>query len=296
MILSCYCRISVALRDYSKMRQEDCRVVTEYGGNKFGLLTDVAIGVNDEVVILDYTNKCVIMLDCNMTLLSVIGQGSGDSRLDIPDGVAVSKDGIIAVSDWGCDQVKKYSLQGKLLSVIGNKTGKNNGQFKRPSGLVFSSNEMLYVVDTGNHRIQVFEDDKFAFTFDKFAFTFGRKSSNPEQLRHPERIAIDADNRVLVSDFSNQQISIFSHTGSFISMIGCHQNPCTIAVSPDGYIISNYGNKIAIWSPTHQFIHQFGQTGSQQGEFDDIRGIAINSTGTIYVAEWTFKRLQIIFQ
>ena len=56
-------------------------MVTDYGGNKFGELHDVAIGVHGEVVVCDYTNKCVIVLDCNMTLLSVIGQGSDDNRL-----------------------------------------------------------------------------------------------------------------------------------------------------------------------------------------------------------------------
>ena len=289
MILSCYSRISVVLRDYSKMRQQDCSVVTDYGGNKFGSLSDVAIGVQDEVVVVDFTNKCVIVFDCNMTLLSVIGQGSDDSRLDYPIGVAVSKDGIIAVSYWGSDQVKKYSLQGKLLSVIGNNRGNNNGQFDRPRGLVFSSNKMLYVVDTGNHRVQVFQQD------DKFAFTFGSKGSNPGQFQCPIRIAIDTDNRVLVSDYHGDHISLFSHIGSFISRITCY-TPYAITVSPDGHIIAGCdgGTSIKVWSPTHQLIHQFGKRGSQQGEFYDIEGISISSTGTIYVVEFNNKRLQII--
>ena len=94
----------------------------------------------------------MIVLDCNMTLLSVIGQGSGDSRLVGPSGVAVSKDGIIAVSDCGSHELKKYSLQGKLLSAISSKSG----QFKTCRGLAFSNNKVLYVIDSGNHRIQVF--------------------------------------------------------------------------------------------------------------------------------------------
>ena len=291
MILSCYCRILVVLRDYSKMRQQDCSVVTDYGGNKFGDLRDVAIGVHGEVVVVDKTNKCVIVFDCNMTLLSVIGQGSDDNRLNYPHGVAVSKDGIIAVSDWGSsDQVKKYSLQGKLLSVIGNNRGNNNGQFNTPSGLFFSSNKMLYVVDSGNHRVQVFQQD------DKFAFTFGSKGSNPGQFQCPIRIAIDTDNRVLVSDHHGHHISLFSHTGSFISRITC-DSPWAITVSPDGHIIAGCvgeNNKIRVWSPTHQLIHQFGNNGFQQGEFYGIRGLSISSTGTIYVVEEYNKRLQII--
>ena len=288
MTLSCYCRISVALRDYSKMRQQDCSVVTDYGGNKFGSLCDVAIGVHGEVVVVDETNKCVIVFDCNMALLSVIGQGSDDNRLNYPNSVAVSKDGIIAVSDWGSsDQVKKYSLQGKLLSVFGNNRGNNNGQFYHPRGLVFSSNKMLYVVDTGNTRVQVFQQD------DKFAFTFGSYGSNPGQFQFPLRIAIDTDNKVLVSDFDGNHISLFSHTGSFISRIRCNR-PWAITVSPDGHIITDCDDKITILCPTHQLINEFGKRGSQQGEFYDIRGISISSTGTIYVVEENNQRLQII--
>jgi len=291
MILSCYYRISVALRDYSKMKQQDCSVVTDYGGNKFGCIRDVAIGVDDEIVIVDHSNKCVIVLDCNMTLLSVIGEGSGDSRLVDPNGVAVSKDGIIAVSDWGSHQVKKYSLQGKLLSVIGG-SGCKNGQFIAPCGLVFSNDKLLYVVDSSNHRIQVFRED------DEFAFTFGSKGPNPGQFQSPARIVTDTDKKLLVSDLDGNHISLFSHTGSFISSIKCDR-PWAITVSSDGYIIAGCysdNNKIRVWSPTHQLIHQFGKKGSQQGEFTAISGLAIKSTGTVYVAEEHNKRLQTINQ
>ena len=290
MILSCYCRISVVLRDYSKMREGHCQVMTHYGGNRFGDLTDVAIGVNNEVIIVDYTNKCVIVLDCNFALLAVIGQGSGDNRLVSPNGVAVSKDNIIAISDSSSDQVKKYSLQGELLSIIGTNIGNNNGQFNVPRGLVFSSNKMLYVVDRWNHRVQVFQQD------DKFAFKFGSKGSNPGQFQFPVRIAIDTDNRVLVSDHNGNHISLFSHTGSFISRITCDK-PYAITVSPDGHIIAGYGDwyTIGVWSPTHELIKQFGKKGSQQGEFYGINGIAINySTGSVYVVEYDNKRLQVI--
>jgi len=290
IILSCYCRISVVLRDYSKMKQQNCSVVTDYGGNKFGGLHDVAIGVNNEVVIVNNTNECVIVLDCNMTLLSVIGQESDDSRLVDPVGVAISEDGIIAVSNWDSShQVKKYSLQGKLLSVIGNNRGSDNDQFDHPRGLVFSNNKMLYVVDSDNHRVQVFQQD------DKFAFTFGSEGSNPGQFQYPVRIAIDSDNIVFVSDHIGDHISVFSHTGSFISRITCNR-PWSIAVSPDGHIITDcdYGTNIRVWSPTHHLISEFGKMGSKQGEFHNIHGISINSTGIIYVVEWHNNRIQII--
>ena len=98
-------------------------------------------------MIIDYGNRCVVVLDCEFRLLRVIGQGDDDHsrRLVNPVSIAVT-DNAIAVSDYGSHQVKKYSLRGHFLSTIGC-FGKNFNQFHTPKGLVFGSNKLLYVVD-----------------------------------------------------------------------------------------------------------------------------------------------------
>ena len=289
VILSCYYRTSVDYRDYNKMTEQDCsQVVTHYGGNKFGYLTDVAIAPTGKVVIVDWDNRCVVVLDDKLNLLKLIGQGSGNSRLVTPDGVAVT-DNVIAVSDWGSHQVKKYSLQGELLSIIGCR-GDENGQFSYPRGLTFNNNKLLYVVDGFNHRVQVFQQD------DKFAFSFGNRGNNPGQFQYPVRIAIDHNNNVLVTDHDANCIHLFTHNGQFIQTINSSR-PCAITISPIGYLITGhhgYDIKIRVWSPTYQLINQFGKKGSKQGEFDGIEGMAIDSSGTIYVAEGDNERLQVI--
>ena len=291
VILSCYYRTPVD-RDYNQMTEQDCsQVVTHYGGNKFGLLTDVAIAPTGEVVIVDYDNHHVIVLDDKLKLLKLIGQGSGNSRLVIPYGVAVTDD-VIAVSDWGsCShQVKKYSLQGEFLSVIGCR-GNKNGQFNRPMGLAFNNNKMLYVVDQDNHRVQVFQED------DTFAFAFGSEGNNPGQFQFPVKIAIDPNNNVLVTDYNANCIHLFTDNGQFIQTINSN-TPWAITISPTGYLITSHyvdDNIIRVWSPTYQLINQFGIKGSKQGEFYGITGMAIDSSGTIYVAEGhNNKRLQVI--
>ena len=287
VILSCYYRTPVD-RDYNKMTEQDCsQVVTHYGENKFGGLTDVAIAHTGEVVIADWDKRCVVVLDDKLNLLKLIGQGSGNSRLVRPDGVAVT-DNVIAVSDWGSDQVKKYSLQGNLLSVIGF-YGDRNGRFNHPRGLAFNNNKLLYVVDGFNHRVQVFQQD------DKFAFSFGNRGNNPGQFQYPVRIAIDPNNNVLVTDYDANCIHLFTHNGQFIQTINSNR-PHPITISPTGYLITGHDedhNKIRVWSLTYQLINQFGKKGSKQGEIYGIEGMAIDSSGTIYVAEWNNKRLQV---
>ena len=289
VILSCYYRTPVDYRDYNKMTEQDCsQVVTHYGGNKFGHLRDVAIAPTGEVVIVDDGKRCVVVLDDKLNLLKLIGQGSGNSRLVTPNGVAVT-DNVIAVSDWGSHQVKKYSLQGDIISVIGC-CGDKNGQFDRPRGLAFNNNKLLYVVDGFNDRIQVFQQD------DKFAFSFGNRGNNSGQFQFPVRIAIDPNNNVLVTDHNANCIHLFTHNGQFIQTINGYR-PWAITISPTGYLITGHrggDNKIRVWSPTYQLINQFGKKGSKQGEFYGINGMAIDSSGTIYVAEYNNKRLQVI--
>ena len=291
VIMSCYYRTPVDYRDYNKMTEQDCsQVVTHYGGNKFGCLSDVAIAPTGEVVIPDSDNRCVVVLDDKLNLLRVIGQGSGNSRLVRPNGVAVT-DNVIAISDLNSHQVKKYSLLGDFLSVIGCH-GDKNGQFDRPMGLAFNNNKLLYVVDGGNHRVQVFHDQED----DKFAFSFGNRGNNPGQFQWPVSIAIDPNNNVLVTDYDANCIHLFTHNGQFIQTINSYR-PHAITISPTGYLITSHlgdDNKIRVWSPTYHLINQFLKSGSKQGEFYGINGMAIDSSGTIYVAEGDNKRLQII--
>ena len=276
-------------RDYNKMTEQDCsQLVTNYEENKFGGLNDVAIAPTGEVVIVDFVYSKVIILDDQLNLLNVIGQGSGNSRLVIPDCVAVT-DNVIAVSDWSSDQVKKYSLQGNLLSVIGCR-GNKSGQFGEPRGLTFNNNKLLYVVDGDNHRVQVFNKD------DTFAFSFGSRGNNPGQFQYPDRISIDPNNNVLVTDRDANGIHIFTHDGQFMQTINSN-SPVAITSSPIGYLITGHDgddNKIRVWNPTYQLINQFGKRGSKRGEFMGTDGMAMDSSGTIYVAELSNKRLQVI--
>ena len=287
VILSYYSRTPFD-RDYNKMTEQDCsQVVRRFGGNEFGYLTDIVIAPTGEVVVLDCGNHHIIVFDDKLKLLKLIGQGSGNSGLVRPDGVAVT-DNVIAVSDWSSDQVKKYSLQGELLSVIGCH-GDKNGQFNQPRGLAFNINK-LYVVDGYNHRVQVFQQD------DQFAFSFGNRGNNPGQFRFPVRIAIGSNNNVLVTDRNANRIHLFTYDGQFIQTINSNK-PRAITISPTGYLITShagYDNKIRIWSPTYQLINQFGRKGSKQGEFHGIRGMTIDSSGTMYVAESDNARLQVI--
>jgi len=49
--------VTTPLRDYTKIEEKNCQLVTYYGGKKFIAPFNVAIGPNDEIVIVDGNNK-----------------------------------------------------------------------------------------------------------------------------------------------------------------------------------------------------------------------------------------------
>ena len=285
--------MTTLLRDYTKIKEKNCQLVTYYGGKKFNSPRGVAIGPNDEVVIVDRDNKEVIIFDKDLKLIRTFGQGSRDSKLNYPVSVAVGHN-IIAVSDWNDHVVKKFSLQGDYLSKFGS-CGSGNGQFNYPQGLRFNSKGLLYVVDHDNYRVQVFRENVFLFKF-------GSKGHNPGEFQDPRCIAVDSSDQVYVTDYSNDGgISVFSEDSHFIKRINCNYS-YAICIAPDDHIIARVDDdyNITVFSPTHECIGKFGVRGKGKGQFSSITGIAINNSGTIFVTEGKIlfgegnRRLQII--
>ncbi|XP_065919710.1 E3 ubiquitin-protein ligase TRIM71-like [Dysidea avara] len=283
-------KVTTTLRDYSKIEVENCQLITHYGENEFQYPVGIKVTTNDDIVMIQYKNKEVVMLGKDLNLIRTFGQGSEDSKLNSPVGIAVGHN-VIAVSDNNDHVVKKFTLQGDFLSKFGS-SGSQDGQFNNPRGLAFNSKNLLYVVDSGNFRIQVFDYNN------NFLFKFGHKGSSSGQFQNPCYIAIDSSNQVYVTDYSDgcrKGIVAFSEDGHFITKINC-KNPYTICLTPDDYIITDEDNDyyLNVFSPTHQLVTKFGTQGSQRGQFKSIHSIAVNSVGTIFVIDCDNHRLQVI--
>src|SRR6266480_3478908 len=95
-----------------------------------------------------------------------------------------------------------------FLKQIGA-TGAPNGDFYIPYGVAVDSNQNLYVVDTGNQRIQVFD------ATGNFKFTFGRSGSGNGRFSLPRGIAVDSSQNIYVTDSGNHRIQVFDSAGNF---------------------------------------------------------------------------------
>ncbi|MFO7733490.1 MAG: 6-bladed beta-propeller [Candidatus Aminicenantes bacterium] len=86
-------------------------------------------------------------------------------------------------------------------------TADENLAFYMPANLVLDAAGNMYVLDSGNHRIQKFGPDG------KFLATMGRQGQGPGEFLYPSRIDIDAAGYLYVSDPHNNRVQVLTPDG-----------------------------------------------------------------------------------
>lgn len=122
-----------------------------------------------------------------------INFGEAPGQLHWPMGVACDPAGNVLVVDVLNARVQRFSPEGDLLQVIGER-GLYPGQFFRPKGIACDRAGRVWVVDSGTGLVQVFAPDGSPLMF------WGQPNSGAGALYMPVRIAIDYDHVGLFAD------------------------------------------------------------------------------------------------
>lgn len=121
----------------------------------FNFPTDLAVMADGRLLVTDSLNSRIqIFTPEGMPTGSFGEAGDTPGRFTRPKGIAVDSEGHIYVCDSQQDMVQIFDETGRLLLAFGDK-GSHPGQFWMPSG-IHISNDMIYVSDTYNQRVQVF--------------------------------------------------------------------------------------------------------------------------------------------
>lgn len=219
-----------------------------------------------------------------------------------PNGIAVMPNGKVLVADTWHYQVQQFELDGGPLVTWGQPgefgfdapTDPDDG-FWGPRDVTIDKDGRVYVADTGNKRIRVYDivENEAVHLRD-----IGHGGSGPGELDEPSGLAVHSDGRLFVADTWNRRIAVFDLQGNHLSnfrvrgwynntfnrpYLGLDETRNMLYVSdPDGV-------RILVYDPSGECIGSFGQDGyvSADGQFQAIGGVAVDDDGFVYVSDST---------
>ena len=172
-------------------------------------------------------------------------------------------------------------------------TGSGNGQLNPPQGVAVDASGNVFVVDSGNNRVE-----KFTST-GTFILAWGSPGSANGHFSDPYAIAVDASGNVYVTDVSNHRVQKFTSTGTFTLAWGGpgsgpnqFSRPFGVAVDSSGnvYVTDFDNNRVEKFTNTGTFTTQW--TGSGPNQLSDPNGIAVDGSGNVYVADYGNNRVE----
>ena len=172
-------------------------------------------------------------------------------RFDQPVGIAVN-DALnrIYVVDTRKHNVSVFdSKEGKFLFDFGGRGGED-GQLNWPTNIAIDKDGKLFVMDTFNFRVQVFNADG------KFQSKFGGIGTGLGRFAKPKGIALDSEGHVYVVDAAFNNIQIFDQQGQLLLFFGGFGNrpgqlwlPAGMHIDQDDliYVADQYNHQIDVY-------------------------------------------------
>jgi tripartite motif-containing protein 71 len=258
--------------------------------------------------------------------------GTGPGKFQYPSRIAVRDvptaggDAIVYVADSWANTIVVFDVDSvnKVVTELGRfgAFGTGSCQMKQPHGLAWyygdpstTSDDLLFVTDTGNHRIDVFGPNWSAPGCD-FRYSFGSQGSGPQNFKGDLRgVAVDQADptngglpTVYVVDAQGNRIRKFDTLGNFIEAFGA---TAADPNNPKPGEFTDGGREITVGADHNVWVgdmpdfrtQEFGPDGTlirtfpavytpptTQG-FNGPRGVAVDANGNFFVTDTYNQRV-----
>ncbi len=276
-----------------------------FENERFNSPVDMTFDSNGNMFVVDKNNHRIQKFDKNGNFITNWGGKSSLLELgkfDSPSGIAVERgnDSRVFVVDCDNNRIQRFENNGDCIDSLGAQ-GDSDGKFYSPQDIAIDSAGNIFVVDSANERIQVFNKDKKFVT--KWAV-----DGYPLDIEIIETAGVK---EIYVVCHKSHKIMVYDEKGIRIREIGRQGYdakagtfffPCGIArdskmrlyVLDRGneclHIMDRYGETLGIWSWKWQ-------TGMDSGQISSLseggpEGIAIDNDDNIYIADTGNHRIQ----
>jgi uncharacterized protein (TIGR03663 family) len=231
-----------------------------------------------------------------------------------PRGLSVAPGGDVYVVDSDNHRVQVLNAQGTILRAWGSRcdlsTGQGcvdpdgdgplapgDGQFLEPWGIAVSGDGRVYVADTWNHRLQVFDADG-AFLA-KWG-SYGQTASEAHLFYGPRDVAVDASGRVFVTDTGNKRIVVYEREWRLLQQWGGpgtgpsqFKEPVGLAVAPANgldfsgtlYVADTWNQRVQAFDRDGAFLRQWPVEAWYGNSVANKPFLAIDHQSRVYITD-----------
>ncbi len=180
------------------------------------MINGLAIDDDGRIFVTDVKLHHVLVINKEHRPIAEFGAGV----LVSPAGIAIDKENRLAyVVDTQQDQVlvfdaDKYTLLRRIGTAGKKHTLTSPGNFSLPTNVAVDKEGNVYVTDTLNDRVEIFDADG------NFINQIGTPGDGPGHFARPKGIAIDRDGHIWVTDEVQSRVQVFNKRGQLLIYFG----------------------------------------------------------------------------
>jgi sugar lactone lactonase YvrE len=223
--------------------------------------------------------------------------------------MTIDSSGVMYVIDENSHSIRKVTSSGVVSTLAGRgTTGSTNGtgtnaSFYYPSGVAVDSSGNIYVADQGNHRIRKITSAGVVTTLAGNSQGYSDGTGTNASFNAPYGVAVDSVGTVYVADANNNRIRKITPLGVVTTFASGFSGPIGIIVDSSGNVyVSEHGSSHRIYKITSAGVVST-LAGNSQGysdgtgtntSFNAPWGLAVDSSGNLYVGDYTNNRIRKI--
>jgi len=268
--------------------------ITGQAAGGFALPSDVAVGRDGRVYVVDGGNHRVVAFDRSGRYLSSIGRmGSAEGQFMDPVGIGTDGNGRVYVADSGNRRIQLFDAEGRFQHAF---PVQSRGAAVRPIDIApDASGARLYVTGNDNHKVMEFD------ARGKLQREWGGQGEGAGEFRYPATLAVTPQGAVVVVDALNARVQVFDaggrlrvQLGSWGVQPGQFFRPKGVALDKRGrvYVSDSYLDVVEVFSEEARFLHVLGSGGEPQ-RFTSVGGIAIDADNRLFAAEMLRNKVSV---
>jgi len=167
---------------------------------RFGYPKSIDVSIHGELFILDRENVRILKLNSfGEPELSFGDYSEGKGQLLDPVQLTISPQDVIYVSDRQANKILVFDYFGNYISEIGGSI------LKEPQGISFSDRKLLFVADTGNKRIAVFNPaGELIYQWSQISPSEGTFQNPVDVVSFEKKVFVLDDDRIFVFELKGK--------------------------------------------------------------------------------------------